>query len=55
MDNQNVETRALSDDQLDLVSAGAVPSLALCYNTKAAGVGKESDTINAFAQMLQEI
>lgn len=50
MDTQEVETRVLSDDQLEAVSGGA-PS-----NNKAQVENKkQSDAVKAFQQMLQEL
>ena len=52
MDIQKVETRALSDDQLDAVSGG---DKALEAAQEAAENKKQSDALKGFQQALQEL
>jgi hypothetical protein len=51
MDTQKVETRALSDDQLDAVSGGAPSDSQL----QAMENKKQADALKGFQQALQEL
>jgi hypothetical protein len=55
-DTQKVETRALSDDQLDAVSGGSLP-LPLCAYTRAAAgeEGEAAKALNDFNALVSKI
>ena len=56
MDTRKVETRALSDDQLDAVSGGdKAAELAKQNAQQAAEAKKEWETLKGFQQALQEL